>query len=252
MEPPPSPPTGKPEEWREPLTGMRFVRLDRDCFQMGSVSGDGDEEPAHRVCLDPFWIGRHEVTQGAWNRIMTDTGNPSRFARGDDHPVDTVSWEDAQAFIKRLNTSGKHRFRLPTEAEWEYACRAGTHTPFHFGLDINSDQANFNGRQTFNDGPPGIYRRSTTPVGRFPPNAFGLHDFHGNLYEWVADRYESDYYGRAPERNPIADNPDVAQRVLRGGSWFSNPRNVRCAYRYRSRPELRNHGNGFRLVWSQE
>ena len=215
---------------------------------MGSRHGDNDEEPEHKVCLDPFWMGRFEVTQRAWERVMKGEKNPSKFILGEKHPVDTVSWQDTTRFLERLNATGREQFRLPSEAEWEYACRAGTRTPFSFGISIHTTQANYNGQYAFEEGQKGSYRRSTAPVGTFPPNPFGLYDMHGNVYEWVADRYERDYYKNSPERNPIAKGDAGYLHTLRGGSWFSNPRNLRCAYRYRGRAQLRNHGNGFRLV----
>ena len=240
--------------WLDPITGLAFVWINPGCFDRGSTQGDNDEEPVHKVCLDGFWLGRHEVTQQAWQRTLGDEANPSKFQKGGTYPVDSVSWETVQRFIQRLNARSPDRFRLPTEAEWEYACRAGQQTPFHFGNAIHAGKANFNGERTFEEGRKGHYVGHTLPVGSFSPNHFGLFDMHGNVYEWVEDRYKKDYYGRSPRSNPSPPAlPDAVSetenlRVLRGGAWYSNPRNLRCAYRYRGPATQRNHGYGFRIV----
>ena len=238
----------------ESITGMDFVWVDKGCFLMGSNQGDMDEVPAHTVCLDGFWMGRHEVTQEAWKRVMGDEKNPSKFQEGGNYPVDSVSWEAAQRFILRLNRRSQDHFRLPTEAEWEYGCRAGSQTPFHFGNSIHAGKANFNGERDFKEGPKGRFVGKTLPVGSFAANPFGLYDMHGNVYEWVEDFYNKEYYGRSLEKNPLALVPDKTAgttggvHVLRGGAWYSNPRNLRCAYRYRGPAGQHNHGYGFRLL----
>lgn len=188
---------------------------------------------------------------------MKDEANPSKFQKGGRYPLDSVSWNDAQRFIQRLNKQSRYRFRLPTEAEWEYACRAGSQTPFNFGNSIHAGKANFNGEREFKDGPKGRYVGHTLQVGSFSANRFGLFDMHGNVYELVEDLYKKDYYGESPKDNPIAGQLRPANmapenqeglRVLRGGAWYSNPRNLRCAYRYRGPVTQHNHGNGFRLL----
>ncbi|MBF0370197.1 MAG: SUMF1/EgtB/PvdO family nonheme iron enzyme [Magnetococcales bacterium] len=246
-----SPPLYNPPSnqlWRDATTGMAFVQIPGGCDKMGSNHGDFDEAPVHDICLDSYWMGRHEVTQGQWNAVMGAGNNPSKFRQGDNYPVETVSWKDVQGFIQRLNTMGPDQFRLPTEAEWEFACRVGKAAPFHFGGTITASQANYNGTYTYKNESPGEYRRATTPVGQFPPNGFGLFDLHGNVYEWVADQYEKDYYGNSPRDNPQGGNSLDDFRILRGGAWYSNPGNLRCSYRYRGRADNRNYGNGFRLV----
>jgi formylglycine-generating enzyme required for sulfatase activity len=256
------PGVGSSGEWTDPLTGMAFVRIPPGCFMMGSPdteSGRGsDEGPVHEVCLDGFWMGKYEVTQAQWQAVMGS--NPAWFNRerlGKDtghHPVEQVSWHDVQEFITKLNaatveTHGRASlpFRLPTEAEWEYAARAGTTTPFHFGPTITTAQVNYDGNYPYGSAPKGDYRRQTTPVGSFPANAFGLHDMHGNVWEWCADWYAGDYYATSPRQNP--PGPDGGQkRVLRGGSW--NNRRAGHAFRRPLRPARRRAGPnvGFRLV----
>lgn len=173
-----------------------------------------------------FWLARHPVTQRQWQAVMGS--NPSHF-KGLDHPVDTVSWDDAQAFCQ------KAALRLPLEAEWEHACRAGTATPYAIGggETLNSQRANFNGGHPDGSGPEAfswLYRESTTPAGTFPPNAWGLHDMHGQLWEWCEDTYDG----------------DAKFRVLRGGSWIPYGRNAASSYRNRYAPDYRASYFGFR------
>ncbi|MEA3333135.1 MAG: formylglycine-generating enzyme family protein, partial [Pseudomonadota bacterium] len=154
--------------WTEPETGIELVYLEGGSFQMGSPSDEkersSDEGPVHEVKLDGFWIGCYEVTQSEWQKVMGN--NPSRFQKGDsdNRPVEQVSWDDCQEFIEKLNCrrNSDKSFRLPTEAEWEYACRAGTTTPFSFGATISTDQANYDGDYTYGNGCKGEYRRKTT------------------------------------------------------------------------------------------
>ena len=168
--------------------------LPKGRFSMGSpISEPGrgtDEGPVHTVRIDyPLAVGRYEVTQGQWRALMGN--NPSGFhACGDNCPVENVSWNDAQKFVKELGAMTGQRYRLLTEAEWEYAARAGTGTPFSTGETISRDQANFNGNSTDNGRAKNLYRVKTTPVGSFAANAFGLHDMHGNVWEWVQDSFD--------------------------------------------------------------
>ncbi|MBF0139469.1 MAG: SUMF1/EgtB/PvdO family nonheme iron enzyme [Magnetococcales bacterium] len=236
--------------WKDPVTGMEFVELFQGCFTMGSEEGDLDESPVHRVCLDRYHLAKTEVTQGAWKKVMGVDNNPSKFNKDDNLPVDSVTWTMAKEFIRRLNEKSSVTFRLPTEAEWENACRAGESGPYQFGATINTSQANFNGSQPLPGEETGIFRRSTVTVGSFPANRFGLHDMHGNVYEWVEDWYVKDYYKKSPERNPVAMDDSSSLHVLRGGAWHSNSGNLRCSYRYRGRPDFNNFGNGFRLASS--
>ena len=234
---------------------MRFVWVPGGCYQMGSPESEeghgSDGGPRHEVCVDGFWLSKYEVTQGQWQKVMGS--NPSHFKKGENYPVERVSWEDAQAFIKKLSTKnrGKYKFRLPTEAEWEYACRAGTTTPFFFGETIGTDQANYDGNHTYGKGKKGVYRQQTTPVGSFPANAFGLHDMHGNVWEWCEDIYSDQAYGEHQRSNPIYTGTNYqsgSYRVLRGGGWFNFPHRLRSAHRFRNVAASRDGDVGFRLV----
>ncbi|MBF0108528.1 MAG: SUMF1/EgtB/PvdO family nonheme iron enzyme [Magnetococcales bacterium] len=244
------PPSAAKATWQDPVTGMEFIEISDGCFNMGNEDGDADESPVHKVCLDRYRISRLEVTQGVWKKVMGANNNPSRFSQDDQLPVDSVSWLMAMEFIQRLNEKSSVMFRLPTEAEWENACRAGGTDPYQFGSVIRTTQANFNGSQPLPGEETGSFRRTTTLVGSFPSNRFGLHDMHGNVYEWVEDWYVKDYYQKSPQRNPLASDDSSSLHVLRGGAWHSNSGNLRCGYRYRGRPDFNNFGNGFRLASS--
>ena len=217
---------------------LELVWIAPGSFLMGSPDseeGRGRGEEQRRVTLSKgFWIGKYEVTQQQWQQIMG--GNPSRF-KGSNNPVETVSWIDCHRFVEQLNSRGiAGEFRLPTEAEWEYACRAGTTTVFHYGNRLDATMANINGERPYGCKEKGAYRRTTLPVGSFAPNAWGLYDMHGNVWEWCQDHYGED----APDEGP--------RRVLRGGSWYGGARNCRSAYRSWDEPTDRYGNNGFRLV----
>ena len=219
-------------------TGMPFVFVKGGCYQMGNTFGYGapEEKPAHDVCVSDFYMGKHEVTQGQWKRIMGN--NPSYFSNcGDNCPVEKVSWNDVQDFIRRLNSQTGKNYRLPTEAEWEYAARSGGKSEqYSGGADVDS--------VAWYDGNSG---RKTHPVGQKKPNGLGLHDMSGNVWEWCQDWYGSDYY-----RNSDRDNPggpsSGSGRVLRGGSWRFNAASTRAALRLWSRPDYRSGNLGFRLA----
>ena len=168
---------------------------------------------------------------------------------GDQRPVVNVSWNDAMAFCQRLRLRTGKNYTLPSEAQWEYACRAGTTTPFHFGETISSELANYNGTETYGDGPEGEHRRQTTDVGIFPPNAWGLHDMHGNVWEWCADHWYANYEGAPDDGRPWLDENarEDESRLLRGGSWDDRPRGCRSACRSGIRPGVRNSYIGFRV-----
>ena len=161
-------------------------------------------------------------------------------------PVINVSWEDARAYCAWLIEQTGRGYRLPTEAEWEYACRAGTATPFHFGPHITTDQANFDGDYTYNGSPKGEYRAQTWPVGSFPPNVFGLYDMHGNVWEWCQDTWRESYAG-APADGSAREGGEKESRVARGGSWLDKPRRCRAANRSLLYPDFRGYGTGFRV-----
>jgi len=225
---------------------MTFAWIPPGTFLMGSPPEEAervDNETQHRVTLTHgFHLGIHPVTQAQWQAVMGD--NPSNF-KGNDRPVEQVSWDDCQAFCTKLGQLAGKRFRLPTEAEWEYACRAGTTTPFYFGETIGTDQVNYDGNHTYGRGKKGVYRRQTTPVGSFPANAWGLFDMHGNVVEWCQDWYGPYSQGDIKDSRSI-NNGDF--RVLHGGSWRSRPDWCRAAYRNRSAPGDRFSFLGCRVV----
>lgn len=227
--------------WQEPATGMEFVRVPGGCFDMGDTFGDGEsnEQPVHRVCMTPYWIGRHEVTQGQWTRLMDY--NLSVFAVSPAHPVDSVNQADIAEFVRRLGEKNPGRvFRLPTEAEWEYACRAGGRAE-RFGGEAPPAGANTAERAEQE-------QEGSVAVGSHPPNALGIHDMSGNLWEWVSDVYASDAYLHHEAENPHYQASGPA-RLLRGGGWSHPAAFARCSKRHmHCRPSARFDFVGFRLV----
>ncbi len=256
----------------EPAIQLDLMLIPGGTFTMGSPADElgryDDEGPQHEVTVPTFLMGRYPVTQAQWRAVATRTDlkvnidldpDPAKF-KGDNRPVEQVSWHDAVEFCDRLSRLTGHTYRLPTEAEWEYACRAGTETPFHFGETITTDLANYCGEDDesqpeeypghYGQGPKGIYRKETTSVNHFHPlaNAFGLCDLHGNVWEWCSDHWH-DNYDRAPTDGSAWLTEDKeARRLLRGGSWYNDPRNCRSACRYYSNPGSRYDNDGFRLV----
>lgn len=213
-----------PLVWKEPVTGMEFVRVEAGCYPMGAGDWDDrgypNEKPVHEVCLDGFWIGRYPVTQGEWKQVMGS--NPSQFRLGDSYPVECVSWQDTRLFLKRLMALNDdlHAFRLPTEAEWEYACRSGGRPERYAGGTRESDLEELGWHEGNSEGSP-------HDVGAKKPNALGLHDMSGNIWEWCEDIYCDTAYERHDRNNPAwrTGEPD---RVIRGGSWYSRPEDARC------------------------
>jgi formylglycine-generating enzyme required for sulfatase activity len=192
-------------------------------------------------------MGVYTVTQEQWKETMGN--NPSIFKGEKKLPVDNVSWNDCQEFIKTMREKDKKPYRLPTEAEWEYACRAGATTPFYFGETISTDQANFNGNGIYGNGKKGVRRGKTTPVGSFPANVWGLHDMHGNVWQWCQD-----WYGEYPQQDVVdPKGPKAGQAVQqRGGSWWDDPQSCRSAYRGgngNNVPGFRNSGCGCRVCF---
>lgn len=230
---------------------MEMIYVAPGSFTMGSPeTEDGHEgdETQHRVTLTKgYWLGKYEVTQRQWESVMGE--NPSRF-KGSDRPVEQVSWEDCQRFIAKVDAAARQQFgggaRLPTEAEWEYACRAGTTTAYSWGNALNGDKANCDGNNPCGTAVKGRYRQETADVGSYSPNDWGFYDMHGNVYEWCNDRYGS-YGGDATNPTGAASGED---RVLRGGSWFSLARFCRSARRLGNGPGYRNYFYGFRLCCS--
>lgn len=231
--------------------GIKFVWIPPGTFMMGSPKDELEKKPdetQHKVTLTKgFYMGVSTVTQEQWQAIMGQ--NQSKFRGERNLPVETVSWEDCQAFIKKLREKDKEQYRLPTESEWEFACRAGTTTPFHFGNTISTGQANYNGDLTpYGNGMKGVNRHRTMPVGSFPANGLGLHDMHGNVWQWCQD-----WYGDYPQEAVV--NPQGPEkgdrRVLRGGSC-SFPVICRSAFRYGVRPSYRSENIGFRICFFVE
>ena len=230
-------------------TDMTFAWIPPGTFLMGSPESEAErfeDEVQHRVTLlRGFYLGIHAVTQAQWQAVMGN--NPSYF-KAENRPVEQVSWEDCQEYLTKLSQRDGKRYGLPTEAEWEYACRAGTTTPFHFGETISTEQANYNGNYPYNEGAKGMYRKRTTPVGSFPPNAWGLFDMHGNVWEWCQDAYKP--YEDLTTKNTLeTENMDENARVLRGGSWGISAWGCRAAYRGRVAPGDRGIDDGFRVAF---
>ena len=226
--------------------GMELVFIPPGEFVMGSplneLGRDEDERQRTVRLTEGFYMGTTEVTQSQWSAVMG--ANPSKW-KGDDLPVEQISWEGALEFCRRLSAKEEREYRLPTEAEWEYACRAGTTAPFSFGETISTDQANYDGEYEYGSGTKGVFRNQTVPVAGFPPNAWGLYDMHGNVWEWCPDGYED--YPPSPVTRSTQE-PQIEGRVLRGGSWRSRPRYCRCANRVRDLEGSQLSNIGFRVV----
>ena len=238
---------------------LQMLLIPAGTFLMGSPEDEPareDDESQHEVAVPPFFLGRYPVTQAQWQVVATMqqvnlelNPTPSRF-EGDNLPVEQVTWYEAVEFCDRLAQQTGRPHRLPTEAEWEYACRANTTTPFHFGKTLTTEVSNYHGKNTYADGPEGEYRETTTPVDKFEiANAFGLSDMHGNVLEWCQDHYAS--YDKTPVDGSAWKTDDKeANRILRGGSWSSGPRNCRSALRDLNTPDNRYGYIGFRVSCS--
>lgn len=226
---------------KDPTTGMEFILVKGGCFQMGDTFGDGesDEKPVHEVCVDDFYMGKYEVTQGQWKAIMGN--NPSYFKDcGDNCPVEQVSWNDIQEFTNKLNQKTGKNYRLPTEAEWEYAAKSGGKNEKYAGSNDIDSVAWYSS----NSG------SKTHPVGQKQPNGLGIYDMSGNVWEWVQDWYDEKYYKNSPKNNPKGASSGE-DRVLRGGSWIDGARNARSANRGWGNPVDRDDFNGFRVAGTQ-
>ena len=246
--------------------GLKLRRIPAGEFQMGSAATDAgarpDEQPRHLVRISkPFYIGMYEVTQGEFQAVMgfnrsfySNKGpikaklsefDTSRF------PVDGVTWYQSVEFCRKLSSLESEKaagrvYRLPTEAEWEYVCRAGTTTIFAYGDSLSSQQANFNGKFPF-AAKTNVFLNRTTTVGSFKPNAFGIYDMHGNLNEWCMDRFDRDYYKTSTTTDPKGPSKGTS-RVIRGGDWYSDGRDCRSAFRYADIPDGKFYAMGFRVV----
>ncbi len=257
---------------------LELVAIPSGVFRMGSPVGEegrdwyknfdetltDPEGPQHQVSLPSFWLGRYPVTQSQWRIVATLPQvqrelqpDPSKF-KGDHRPVEQVSWFEAVEFCERLSRKTGRQYRLPSEAEWEYACRAGTTTPFHYGDTITTDLANYRGTDWdykgktypgfYGQGPRGVYREQTTNVSGFPPNAFGLYDMHGNVWEWCLDYWHNNYQEAPTDGSAWIAGSNDKYRLLRGGSWDVDPTGCRSATRNWDEPDSRYSLIGFRVV----
>lgn len=246
-----------------PDSGIKMIYIDpkskpdRGTFMMGSPEGEfgrDDDEKQYRVTLtDAYWLGEYPVTQEEWEQIMGN--NPSHFTSSDKRaPVEQVSWLDAKEFIKKLNererSAGRlpegYEYSLPTEAQWEYACRAGTETPFAFGASLSSRQANFNGLRPYAGTSVGAFLDKTSAVKSYNPNKWGLYDMHGNVSEWCENWYNKDILKSALGSAPIEPHLG-SHRVHRGGGWSCGAKFCRSASRRKGIPSNRSSMIGFRL-----
>ncbi|QJB44398.1 bifunctional serine/threonine-protein kinase/formylglycine-generating enzyme family protein [Dolichospermum flos-aquae] len=227
---------------------LEMVEIPGGTFMMGSPANEAqrnsDESPQHQVTVPSFCMGKYELTQAQYQAIMGN--NPARF-KGDKRPVERVSWDDAVAFCEKLSQRTGKKYRLPSEAEWEYACRAGTTTPFYFGESVTPDLVNYDGNYTYVSAPKGQYRQQTTDVGTFPPNVFGLYDMHGNVWEWCEDDWQENYINAPINGSALINRSNIKR--LRGGSWYVNPGLCRSAYRLNHLLDFLN-DVGFRVVCS--
>jgi formylglycine-generating enzyme len=244
----------------DPSTGMEFVAVKGGCYQMGDLVGDGDpnERPVREVCVTDFSIGKTEVTNGQYKqfRPQHESGESQGSTLNNDYqPVVNVSWEDAVAFAQWLSRKSGQSYRLPTEAEWEYAARAGSDTSRFWGNSpdnacVYANVADMAAKKqwaqwtTFpcNDGYP-----LSAPVGSFKPNSYGLNDMLGNVWEWCEDIYNSEAYTKLPKNNPVF-NGSGEYRVMRGGGWSNGPLGIRSSHRVGLSPNFGHHALGFRLV----
>lgn len=230
--------------WTEPVTGMEFIYVPRGTFMMGDIFGDGsdEEKPVHEVELDGFYIGKYPVTQGQWKKIMKE--NPSHFRKGDDYPAESVSWKDVQKYIEHLTeeSNGKYRFRLPTEAEWEYAARSLGKKERYAGTNDDPDAVAWYNRNS---------RSSSHPVGGKKPNPLGLYDMSGNVWEWCYDIYDTEAYKKHQPSNPVCSG-EGELRVIRGGGWRRDQSLLRCTVRRGFVYYRRDNAVGFRLAMTPQ
>ncbi|MBP5976044.1 SUMF1/EgtB/PvdO family nonheme iron enzyme [Brasilonema sp. CT11] len=237
---------------------LEMVAIPGGQFLMGSPENEAqrnsNESPQHTVTIQPFYMGKFPVTQAQWKTVATlpkvkiDLNPDPSYFKGANRPVESVSWNDAIEFCARLaNKTGKP-YRLPSEAEWEYACRAGTTTPFHFGETITTDLANYHGNYTYGSGPKGEYRGQTTEVGKFPSNAFALYDMHGNIWEWCQDAWHYSYEGAPADGTAWMSENNNDYRMLRSGSWCLIPFFCRSSSRNPFARDIQEIYAGFRVV----
>ncbi len=230
-------------------SGIEMIYIPGGSFVMGSPPGPGKsgEQPQHEVIVQAFNIGKYQITQAQWiavaalPKIKRDLDPVPSYFIGHDRPVEDVSWYDAVEFCDRLSKHTNKEYRLPSEAEWEYAARAGTTTPYHFGETIRPELANYaSGSKTS--------RKQTTDVGSFSPNAFGLYDIHGNVWEWCADTFHHNYQGAPTDGSAWINEDNNHYRIVRGGAWSFDPVSCRSASRTIASPDHRHYHFGFRVV----
>jgi eukaryotic-like serine/threonine-protein kinase len=247
-------PKGSAKIYQEDLgngVSLPMVKVPAGNFMMGSPESEKgrveNESPQHQVTLKEFYIGQTEITQSQYQAIMSD--NPSKF-KGNDRPVERIDWNQAKEFCRRLSIKTGRTYTLPSESQWEYACRAGTTTPFTFGETITSNVANYegnyNGKESYRNEPKGVNRATTTDVMTFPPNAFGLYDMQGNVWEWCADTWNDTYEGAPTDGSVWLD--ESPNMLLRGGAWSERPELCRSTSRIGNLPEIRVDAFGFRIV----
>jgi formylglycine-generating enzyme required for sulfatase activity len=236
---------------------LEMVYIPEGSFLMGSTEGDNDEKPQHLVSVKSFFIGKYPITQSQWKKVASlpkinlDLDPEIAFFSGDDLPIEQVSWLDAVEFCKRLSAKTGYNYRLPTEAEWEYAARAGSTTAFAYGDTVTSRLVNYDGSSPYGLAKKTIYRHSTTKVGSLAnPNSFGLYDMHGNVWEWCQDVWHDNYVGAPTDGSAweIGEKPKL--RVLRGGSWDYVAYGCRSAFRDRATDHIKSPFNGLRVVLS--
>lgn len=242
---------------------LDLVEITGGAFLMGSPdneeSRNESEGPQHQVAIPSFFIGRSEVTQAQWRAVASSLPKVNRdlitdpsFFKGDDKPVEQVTWDDAMEFCERLSAKTGKPYRLPTEAEWEYACRGGATTPFSFGENITTDIVNYNGEGPYRTALKSLYRDQTTAAGGLgAANAFGLFDMHGNVFEWCSDIWHEDYRSAPSDGSSWDTQGDTSLRILRGGSWYVQASFCRAARRYKIEPDTRDFNVGFRVAVSQ-
>ncbi len=240
---------------------IEMVEIPGGTFLMGSPDSeekrDKNEGPQHQVSASSFFMSRYEITQAQWRavaklpRVNRDLITDPSYFKGDDLPVEQVTWMDAVEFCARLWKKSGRAYRLPSEAEWEYACRAGAPTPFGFGENINGDAVNFNGDGPYKTAPKTLYRDKTIDAGSLGfANAFGLYDMHGNVGEWCEDYWHDDYQNAPTDGRAWTSGGDANFRVLRGGTWFVQAKDCRAAFRYKIGLDVRDYNVGFRVAWS--
>lgn len=239
---------------------LEMVMISGGAFWMGSPETEQGRERSetlrHNVSVPAFWMSKYQITQEQWQAIAAlpkvnrDLDPAPAYFKGANRPIEQVSWKDAVEFCDRLTQKTRRQYRLPSEAEWEYACRAKTVTPFHFGETITSALANYNGRYFYGAGSTGVYRAQTIDVGSFSANAFGLYDMHGNVWEWCLDYWHDSYTGSPVDGSAWTAGKDTGDRLLRGGSWYSKPERCRSADRLKRNLDNRHESIGFRIVCS--